>query len=104
MTDEEISEKLKHALARAQQLHPDFAEGLFHALGFLSEEHGEVVRAATKHEGKQRIQEELIDLIAVAWRMLRGEHERPDCDKYPECRNSDECKYPCEKCAKGGRQ
>lgn len=95
MTDKEILEKLKAALVRAQQLHPGFAEGLFHALGFLSEEHGEVVRAATKHEGKQRIQEELIDLIAVAWRMLRGEYEHPDCD---------ECKFPCETCAKGGRQ
>lgn len=32
---------------------------------------------------------------AVAWRMLRGEHENTDCD---------ECKFPCEGCAKGGQQ
>ncbi len=95
MTDEEISGKLKHALVRARQLHPGFAEGIFHALGFLSEEHGEVVRAVTKKEGKQRVQEELIDLIAVAWRMLRGEHEHSDCD---------ECKFPCETCANRSRQ
>lgn len=87
MTDAEIVERLKSAFCKAQLLHPGFAEGLFHALGFLSEEHGEVVRAVTKGEGKQRVQEELIDLIVVAWRMLRGEHERPDCD-----------------CAKGGGQ
>lgn len=76
MTDEEIHEKLKSAFCKAQLLHPGFAEGIFHALGFLSEEHGEVVRAATKNEGKQRVQEELIDLIVVAWRILRGEHEK----------------------------
>ena len=83
MTNEEILENLKSAFCRAQLLHPGFAEGIFHALGCLSEEHGEVVRAITKNEGKQRMQEELIDLIVVAWRMLRDEHERADsCIQY----------------------
>lgn len=95
MTDDEILKRLKSAFVKAQLLHPDFAEGPYEALGFLSEEHGEVTKAITKNEGKQRMQEELIDLIAVAWRMLRGEYEHPDCD---------ECKFPCETCAKGGRQ
>ena len=76
MTDEEIHEKLKSAFCEARLLHPGFAEGPYEALGFLSEEHGEVVKAVTKGEGKQRMQEELIDLIVVAWRMLRGEHEK----------------------------
>ena len=61
----------------------------------LSEEHGEVVRAVTKNEGKQSMQEELIDLIVVAWRMLRDEHEHTDCD---------ECKFLCEGCANRSRQ
>lgn len=95
MTDEEICERLKSAFCKAQLLHPDFAEGPYEALGFLSEEHGEVVRAVTKNEGKQRMQEELIDLVVVAWRMLRGEHEHSDCD---------ECKFPCETCANRSRQ
>ena len=95
MTDEEIRERLKSAFCKAQLLHPDFAEGPYEALGFLSEEHGEIVRAVTKNEGKQRMQEELIDLIVVAWRMLRDEHEHTDCD---------ECKFLCEGCANRSRQ
>ena len=87
MTDEEIFEAVKRGLVRAELLHPGFAEGQYEALGHLSEEHGEVTKAITKGEGKRRMQEELIDLIVVAWRMLRGDHERPDCD-----------------CAKGGGQ
>ena len=87
MTNEEIVEALKSAFCKAQLLHPGFTEGPYEALGFLSEEHGEVTKAITKGEGKRRMQEELIDLIVVAWRMLRGDHERPDCD-----------------CAKGGGQ
>ena len=95
MTNEEIVEALKSAFCKAQLLHPGFAEGPYEALGFLSEEHGEVTKAITKGEGKRRMQEELIDLIVVAWRMLRGEHEDTDCN---------ECKFPCEECSKGGRQ
>lgn len=95
MTDKEILEALKKGLTKAQLLHPGFAEGQYEALVHLSEEHGEVVRAITKNEGKQRMQEELIDLIVVAWRMLRGEYEDTDCD---------ECKFPCETCANRSRQ
>ena len=80
MTNEQILEAIKRGMAKAQLLHPGFAEGPYEALGFLSEEHGEVTKAITKGEGKRRMQEELIDLIVVAWRMLRGDHERPDCD------------------------
>ena len=74
--DLELFYKLETALQRAEKLHPGFAEGPYEALGFLSEEHGEVTKAITKGEGKQRMQEELIDLIVVAWRMLRDEHEK----------------------------
>ena len=87
MTDEEIFDAVDRGLARAERLHPMFAEGKFHALGYLGEEYSEVVRALTKNEGEQWMQEELIDLIVVAWRMLRGDHE-------------DACKPSCEECGK----
>lgn len=87
MTDEDILERVRRGLVRAKRLHPRFAEGKFHALGYLGEEYSEVVRALTKNEGEQRMQEELVDLIVVAWRMLRGDHEAA-------------CESPCEQCGK----
>lgn len=87
MTDEDILERVRRGLVRAEHLHPRFAEGKYQALGYLGEEFGEASRAITKNEGEQRMQEELVDLIVVAWRMLRGDHE-------------DDC--PREKCGKEG--
>lgn len=93
MTNEELFEKLMAAVERGRRLHPGFAEGQYQALGYLSEEHGEVTRAITKNEGWDRVFSELIDLMAVAWRFALREHE-----------HCDECKYPCEGCAnRGGR-
>lgn len=89
MTDEEIFDAVDRGLVRAKHLHPRFAEGKYQALGFLGEEFGEASRAITKNEGEQRMQEELVDLIVVAWRMLRGDHE-------------DACKSPSEQCGKEG--
>ena len=89
MTDEDILERVRRGLVRAKRLHPRFAEGKFHALGYLGEEFGEASRAITKNEGEQRMQEELVDLIVVAWRMLRGDHESA-------------CEAPCEECVKEG--
>lgn len=65
------------ALKEARRKHPDFAEGVFHALGFLSEEHGEVVKEITKQKpGWEKLMDkELIDLMVVAYRMLNGEYE-----------------------------
>lgn len=94
MTDEDILERVRQGLVRAKRLHPRFAEGKFHALGYLGEEYSEVVRALTKNEGEQRMQEELIDLVVVAWRMLRGDHE--------DASLCDDCKSPCEECGKEG--
>ncbi|MBQ9536597.1 MAG: hypothetical protein IJU79_02280 [Desulfovibrionaceae bacterium] len=75
--DAEIIIAIQQALARAEKLHPDFAHGIYHALGFLDEEHGEVAREITKSKPgwERRMQNALIDLIVVAWRMLRGEHQ-----------------------------
>ena len=64
-------------LGEARTKHERFAEQVYHALSFLSEEHGEVVREVTK--GKDgwefRMDSELLDLIAVAMRMLLREYE-----------------------------
>jgi hypothetical protein len=64
-------------LGEAREKHPRFAEQVYHALSFLSEEHGEVVREVTKGKDgwESRMDSELLDLIAVAMRMLLREYE-----------------------------
>ena len=64
-------------LADARAKHERFAENVFHALGFFSEEHGESVREATKQaEGwEKRMDSELMDTIVVAMRILLREYE-----------------------------
>ena len=67
--------RIEDAYRYAKNKHPEFAIGVFHALGFLGEEYGEVVREITKQKDgwEERMQKELLDLIAVALRMLMGE-------------------------------
>lgn len=76
MTDEEIIQAVGERIAHAEEKHPGFACGVYQALGYLEEEAGEVARAITKGEGTLRMRSELLDVIAVAWRMLRGEYEQ----------------------------
>jgi hypothetical protein len=73
----ELFEIIKERLERARSLHPRFAENVFHALGYLSEEHGEAVREATKQlDGwEDRMDSELLDLIIVAIRIILREYE-----------------------------
>jgi len=73
----ELFEIIKERLERARSLHPRFAENVFHALGFLSEEHGEAVREATKQLGgwEDRMDSELLDLLVVAIRIILREYE-----------------------------
>lgn len=78
--DERVATILARAcfrLGKAREKHPRFAEQVYHALSFLSEEHGEVVREVTKGKDgwEERMDEELLDLIAVAMRMLLREYE-----------------------------
>ena len=63
------------ALHRARKLHPVFAEGKYQALGRVSAEVGELVRAVEKCEGTEREKAEIIDSIVVLIRMWLGEHE-----------------------------
>lgn len=78
MTHKDIAifERLMERVERAERLHPVFAEGVYHALGFLGEEHGEVVKVVTKKEGDQRLQDELFDLLVVTWRFIRKDYEQ----------------------------
>ena len=73
----ELFEIIKERLERARSLHPRFAENVFHALGYLSEEHGEAVREATKQlvGWEDRMDSELLDLIIVAIRIILREYE-----------------------------
>ena len=95
LTDEELQQKLeefitkkeapevglfeviKERLERARILHPRFAENVWHATSFLSEEHGESVREASKHlpGWEERMDSELLDLIVVAIRIIFREYE-----------------------------
>lgn len=70
--DEIYADFLKH-LTIAEEKHKLFAEGQYQALGVVGEEFGEVVRTVTKEEGNERMQEELMDLLVVTWRFIRGD-------------------------------
>ena len=63
--------KLMRHVQRAEQLHPTFGEGIYEAIGKISEEGGELAHAANHNEGEQRIMEEGLDLLCVAWRFVR---------------------------------
>ena len=78
--EEELFEVVKARLERARGLHPGFAENVFHALGFLSEEHGESIREATKQlpGWEDRMDSELLDLIVVALRIILREYRCDD--------------------------
>lgn len=76
----ELFEIVKERLDRARCLHSRFAENVFHALGYLSEEHGEAVREATKQmpDWESRMDSELLDLIVVAIRIILREYEHEE--------------------------
>lgn len=60
-------------LHEAEYKHPVFAEGVYHGLGIVSQEHGELSTAITKEEGEERVYDEALDLLAVVWRFARGD-------------------------------
>ena len=64
-------------LAEARAKHPRVGENVYHALGALSAEHGEVCQELEKHrEGwEKRMDEELKDVRVVALRMSLREYE-----------------------------
>lgn len=80
MTEEEILAALKNGVARAEILHPVFAEGIWQGIGRISEEHGELAQAVNHNEGSERIREEALDLFIVTFRFLRGDYEKFEDD------------------------
>lgn len=73
LINDQIYKRILKRISEAETKHPVFAEGQYQALGILGEEYGEVVRSLTKQEGEQRMQDELLDVLAVAWRFYRGD-------------------------------
>ena len=69
-------------LREARDKHPKVGENVYHALGALSAEHGEVCQELEKHrEGwEARMDEELKDVRVVALRMSLREYEHPEED------------------------
>jgi len=69
-------QRLKEARAK----HPRVGENVYHALGALSAEHGEVCQELEKHrEGwEDRMDSELSDVRVVALRMSLREYEQGD--------------------------
>lgn len=65
-------------LAKAQEKHPDFADGMYQGVGVLGEEYGELCQALNKGEGEERVMDEAFDLLCVAWRFCRGDWRTGD--------------------------
>ena len=67
-------------LREARAKHPKVGENVYHALGALSAEHGEVCQELEKHrEGwEKRMDEELKDVRVVALRMSLREYEHEE--------------------------
>ena len=77
----EIASRLAVRLAEAEKKHPVFAEGVYEALGRVSEEVGELVRAVNHNEGESRIMSEAYDTLAVLVRFIRGDWRWNNEDK-----------------------
>lgn len=73
MTNDEIFDELLKRLEVAEGKHPVFAEGIYQALGRVSEEVGELNRATNHSEGDKRIMDEAFDSLVVIWRFIRGD-------------------------------
>lgn len=68
---------IRKQMSRAKVVHPNFAESAQGGFLALSEEFGEVAKEISKQNEKweERMDEELIDLIVVALRILNRDYE-----------------------------
>ena len=69
-----LDEKLK----AAEKKHPDFADGMYQGVGVLGEEYGELCQALNKGEGEERVMDEALDLLCVAWRFCRMDWKKKE--------------------------
>lgn len=60
-------------IAKAQEKHPVFADGIYQGVGVIGEEYGELCQALNKGQGEERVMDEAFDLLCVAWRFCRGD-------------------------------
>ena len=58
-------------IAKAEEKHPDFADGIYQGVGVIGEEYGELCQALNKNQGEERVMDEALDLLCVAWRFCR---------------------------------
>lgn len=77
-TWDEFLEELKKRVKTAEEKHPLFAEGVYQAVGIVSEEVGELNQAINKSQGEDRIDAENWDVIITAFRFWRGDWKRPE--------------------------
>lgn len=71
----EMVDRLCEVIRTAREKHPKFAEGEWQAIGVISAEIGELVRAVVKGEGEAREISEAFDSVATLWRFILGEHK-----------------------------
>ena len=64
-------------LHRARELHPRYAENVWHGWGFVGEEFGEANKELTKAKDGwlDRAEDEMADLVVVTLRMMLREYE-----------------------------
>lgn len=65
--------KMADRVKAAENKHPDFSDGIYQSVGFISEEVGELNQAVNKKQGLQRIMDENWDVIVVSFRTWRGD-------------------------------
>lgn len=63
-------------IAKAEEKHPDFSDGIYQGVGVIGEEYGELCQALNKGEGEERVMDEALDLLCVVWRFCRGDWQK----------------------------
>ena len=76
--DEKLFGELLKRLDVAEQKHPVFAEGIYQGFGRIGEEYGEACQAVNHVQGEERVMDEALDLLCVAWRFCRGDWRTGD--------------------------
>lgn len=76
--DLKLMEALFERIKSAETKHPDFSDGIYQGVGVIGEEYGELCQALNKGEGEERVMDEALDLLCVAWRFCRGDWRMGD--------------------------
>lgn len=66
-------------IAKAEEKHPDFSDGIYQGVGVIGEEYGELCQALNKNQGDERVMDEALDLLCVVWRFCRGDWRQKKC-------------------------